>query len=144
MLKVTSHLWFSDKAEEAVRFYTGLISGSSIGAKTVIPSDTPSGPAGSVYQIEFTLAGQPFMALNAGDGSILWKVRLDASPSSSPITYRAGGKQFVAVVAGNGGPQAWPLPTPEYANPRDGTTLWVFELPGVSARVSAKASANAP
>ncbi len=66
MLKVTSHLWFADKAEEAVRFYTGLIPGSSAGPKTVIASDTPSGPAGSVYQIEFTLGGLPFMALNAG------------------------------------------------------------------------------
>jgi predicted 3-demethylubiquinone-9 3-methyltransferase (glyoxalase superfamily) len=66
MLKVTSHLWFADKAEEAVRFYTGLIPGSSIGAKTFIPSDTPSGPADSVYQIEFVLGGQSFMALNAG------------------------------------------------------------------------------
>jgi predicted 3-demethylubiquinone-9 3-methyltransferase (glyoxalase superfamily) len=66
MLKVTSHLWFADRAEEAVRFYTGLIPGSSIGAKTFIPSDTSSGPAGSGYQIEFLLGGQSFMALNGG------------------------------------------------------------------------------
>ncbi|HTT70974.1 MAG TPA: VOC family protein, partial [Anaeromyxobacteraceae bacterium] len=32
----------------------------------VLPADTPSGPAGSVAVVEFTLAGQPFMALEAG------------------------------------------------------------------------------
>jgi predicted 3-demethylubiquinone-9 3-methyltransferase (glyoxalase superfamily) len=66
MMKVTSHLWFDNNAEEAVRFYTSLVPGSAIQSKTVIPSDTPSGPEGFVYQIEFTLGGQPFMALNAG------------------------------------------------------------------------------
>ena len=66
MPKLTSHLWFAQHAEEAVRFYTGLIPGSSVGAKAVIPTDTPSGPAGSVYQIAFTLGGQSFIALNAG------------------------------------------------------------------------------
>lgn len=84
-----------------------------------------------------------FMAMNASDGAVLWKTRLDASPSSSPITYSAAGNQYVAVVAGNGGPQAWPFPTPEYANPREGTTLWVFELPGVSAPAK-QAASNAP
>jgi predicted 3-demethylubiquinone-9 3-methyltransferase (glyoxalase superfamily) len=66
MPRVISHLWFEDRAEEAVRFYTGLIPGSAMGEKHVIPTDTPSGPVGSVYQIDFTLGGQAFMALNAG------------------------------------------------------------------------------
>jgi len=66
MPKVRSHLWFADRAEEAVRFYTGLIPGSAMDETAVIPSDTPSGPAGSVYQIDFTLGGQAFTALNAG------------------------------------------------------------------------------
>jgi predicted 3-demethylubiquinone-9 3-methyltransferase (glyoxalase superfamily) len=66
MPKVRSHLWFADRAEEAVRFYTGLIPGSAMDETSVIPSDTPSGPVGSVYQIDFTLGGQAFTALNAG------------------------------------------------------------------------------
>ncbi len=70
-----------------------------------------------------------FMAMDASDGKVLWKTRLDASPSSTPVTYSVGGNQYVAVVAGNGGPHAWPFPTPEYANPTEGTTLWVFKLP---------------
>ena len=45
MVKVTSHLWFADGAEEAVRLYTGLVPGSSMGPRLTIPTDTPSGPA---------------------------------------------------------------------------------------------------
>jgi predicted 3-demethylubiquinone-9 3-methyltransferase (glyoxalase superfamily) len=33
---------------------------------TPLPTDSPSGPAGSVKVVEFTLAGQPFMAISAG------------------------------------------------------------------------------
>lgn len=66
MSAVRSHLWFADRAEEAVRLYTSLVPGSTMGEKHVIPTDTPSGPAGSVYTIDFTLAGQAFTALNAG------------------------------------------------------------------------------
>jgi predicted 3-demethylubiquinone-9 3-methyltransferase (glyoxalase superfamily) len=33
---------------------------------TALPVDSPSGPAGSVRVVEFTLVGQPFMAISAG------------------------------------------------------------------------------
>ncbi|MEO8927763.1 MAG: VOC family protein [Caulobacteraceae bacterium] len=66
MARIKSFLWFADKAEEAARFYAGVIPGSSVGAKMVLATDTPSGPAGSVYVIDFTLAGQAFSAMNAG------------------------------------------------------------------------------
>jgi predicted 3-demethylubiquinone-9 3-methyltransferase (glyoxalase superfamily) len=33
---------------------------------TELPSDSPSGPAGSVKMVEFTLFGQPFLAISAG------------------------------------------------------------------------------
>ncbi|MDE3168828.1 MAG: PQQ-binding-like beta-propeller repeat protein, partial [Acidobacteriota bacterium] len=69
-----------------------------------------------------------FRAFDSENGKILWQRTLGASISSTPITYSAGGEQYVAVVAGNGGPVAWPQLTPEIANPAGGTTLWVFEL----------------
>jgi predicted 3-demethylubiquinone-9 3-methyltransferase (glyoxalase superfamily) len=31
-----------------------------------MPADSPAGPAGSVQVVEFTLEGQPFLAINAG------------------------------------------------------------------------------
>ena len=71
-----------------------------------------------------------FRAFDAATGKILWQSTLNASLSSTPVTYSIGGEQYVAVVAGNGGPVAWPQLTPEIANPLGGTTLWVFKLPG--------------
>jgi predicted 3-demethylubiquinone-9 3-methyltransferase (glyoxalase superfamily) len=64
--KITPHLWFADRAVEAANFYVSLFPDSRVDAVTAIPADTPSGPAGTVQVVEFTLAGQSFMALNAG------------------------------------------------------------------------------
>lgn len=66
MSKIIPHLWYADKAEEAARFYVSLLPDSRIDSVVTMPADSPSGPAGSVQVIEFTLRGQPFLALNAG------------------------------------------------------------------------------
>ena len=66
MSKIAPCLWFDGKAEEAARFYVSLVPDSRIDGVTTLPADTPSGPAGSVQIIEFTLGGQQFLALNAG------------------------------------------------------------------------------
>jgi alcohol dehydrogenase (cytochrome c) len=70
-----------------------------------------------------------FLAFDGATGKVLWQTRLGAVPSSTPVTYSIAGQQYVAIVAGNGGPVAWPTLTPEIANPPGGTTLWVFRLP---------------
>jgi len=59
-------LWYTEKAEEAARYYVSLLPDSRIDSVTTLPADTPSGPAGSVQIVEFTLGGRPFMAMNAG------------------------------------------------------------------------------
>ncbi len=64
--KITPHLWFAEKAVEAASFYVSLFPDSRVERVTPIPADTPSGPAGSVQVVEFTLAGQRFMAIDAG------------------------------------------------------------------------------
>jgi predicted 3-demethylubiquinone-9 3-methyltransferase (glyoxalase superfamily) len=64
--KIVPHLWFVDQAVEAAHFYVSLFPDSRVDAVTPIPADTPSGPEGSVPVVEFTLAGQPFMAISAG------------------------------------------------------------------------------
>jgi predicted 3-demethylubiquinone-9 3-methyltransferase (glyoxalase superfamily) len=66
MAKIVPSLWFPDRVEEAARFYVSLFPGSRMGAVTTLPADSPSGPAGSVKVVEFTLAGQPFLAMQAG------------------------------------------------------------------------------
>jgi predicted 3-demethylubiquinone-9 3-methyltransferase (glyoxalase superfamily) len=66
MSKIVPNLWYSEKAEEAAAFYASLLPNSRVDSVTTLPADTPSGPEGSVQIVEFTLAGQPFMAINAG------------------------------------------------------------------------------
>lgn len=60
------HLWYAANAEEAARFYASVIPASSVDRVTTLPAETPSGPAGSVSVVEFTLAGTPVMAISAG------------------------------------------------------------------------------
>jgi alcohol dehydrogenase (cytochrome c) len=71
-----------------------------------------------------------FRAFDAADGKVLWQVRLNASPSSSPATYSVDGTQYLAVVAGGGGAfdSGTRSLTPEIIDPPAGTTLWVFKL----------------
>lgn len=65
MRKITPFLWFNNTAEEAARFYVSIFKNSRIGRITRYPQGSP-GPAGSVMTVEFTLNGQPFIALNGG------------------------------------------------------------------------------
>lgn len=71
-----------------------------------------------------------FRASDQRSGKVLWQTRLNAPPSSYPVTYGADGDQYVAVVAGTGGALAVLLGSfaPEIAKPPSGTTLWVFRL----------------
>ncbi len=64
--KIVPHLWFVSEAVEAANFYVSLFPDSRVDRVTPIPAETPSGPADSVSVVEFTLAGQPFMAISAG------------------------------------------------------------------------------
>lgn len=64
--KVAPFLWYSREAEEAARFYVSLIPNSKIDGTWTLPVESPSGPAGSVKVVEFTLGGVSFQAMEAG------------------------------------------------------------------------------
>ncbi|MBI2393624.1 MAG: VOC family protein [Deltaproteobacteria bacterium] len=66
MSKVIPHLWFEKSAEEAAKLYVSLLPDSHIDSVTTMPSESPSGPPGSVKIVELTLAGQQFVAMDAG------------------------------------------------------------------------------
>jgi alcohol dehydrogenase (cytochrome c) len=73
-----------------------------------------------------------FAAYDDANGKELWRIRLNDVPNSAPISYSIGGRQYVAVVVGNGGAQAatFPALVPEIRNPPDrGAAIWVFQLP---------------
>ena len=65
MQKITPFLWFDNKAEEAVNFYTSLFKNSSIDSVSYYGEGTHM-PKGTVMTVQFTLEGQTFIALNGG------------------------------------------------------------------------------
>jgi alcohol dehydrogenase (cytochrome c) len=71
-------------------------------------------------------------AYDERDGRVLWETRLNDVSSSSPIAYAVDGKQYVAIVVGEGGFHARsfaPL-VPELTSPPNrGAAVWVFALP---------------
>jgi alcohol dehydrogenase (cytochrome c) len=72
-----------------------------------------------------------FKALDVRDGRVVWQTRLATSVQGFPISYEAGGKQYVAVTTGLGGgsPRLVPsLLTPEIQPPNRGQALYVFTL----------------
>ena len=64
--KIIPCLWFDKQAEEAAGFYVSLLPDSRIDAVVRSPGDYPSGKAGDVLLVEFTLAGHRYTALNGG------------------------------------------------------------------------------
>ena len=73
-----------------------------------------------------------FAAYDQATGDKLWSTRLNDVPNSNAITYTVDGRQYVAVVVGNGGTYATLFSSlvPEILNPPDrSATLWVFSVP---------------
>ena len=66
MQKITPFLWYSTEAEQAAAFYASIFSDSRVSRVTALPSESPSGPPGSVKIVEFVLFGQSFVAMSAG------------------------------------------------------------------------------
>ena len=59
MTTITPFLWFDDKAEEAIRFYSGIFPGAKV-------IEENRGPDGALFFATFELAGQRIYAMNAG------------------------------------------------------------------------------
>ncbi|MFO1156414.1 MAG: VOC family protein [Rhodospirillales bacterium] len=67
MPKNTICLWYDKEAEAAARFYAETFPDSRVNAVHRAPSDYyPSGRAGDVLTVEFTVAGIPCVGLNGG------------------------------------------------------------------------------
>ena len=72
--------------------------------------------AGLVF-VGATPDGQ-FRAFDARTGTLLWEAALDAPGYATPVTYRAGGRQYVVIAAGGG-----------LLGPPSGATYAAFSLP---------------
>ncbi|NSY41570.1 VOC family protein [Leisingera sp. ANG59] len=64
--KNTVCLWYDNEAEAAARFYAATFPDSTVTAVRYAPSDFPSGKAGDVLMVEFTVLGIPCLGLNGG------------------------------------------------------------------------------
>lgn len=64
--KIFPFLWYAKDAEEAAKLYASIFPDSHVDRVTTMQSDSPSGPPGSVTVVNFTLLGQPFQAMTAG------------------------------------------------------------------------------
>lgn len=64
--KITTCLWFNKNAEEAAQFYAATFPDSKVTAVHKAPADYPSGKAGDVLTVDFTVLGQSFVGLNGG------------------------------------------------------------------------------
>jgi alcohol dehydrogenase (cytochrome c) len=72
-----------------------------------------------------------FRAYDVRTGKVLWQSRLGTSVQGFPVTFTAGGKQYVAVTTGLGGgsPRQVPLTiAPDIRHPQTGNALYVFAL----------------
>jgi len=69
MQKITTFLWYDDKAEEAANFYVSLFKNSKIGKISRYSDagqEVHGRAAGSVMVVTFELDGREFSALNGG------------------------------------------------------------------------------
>ena len=64
--KNTICLWYDKDAEAAARFYADTFPDSAVNSVHRAPADYPSGKAGDVLTVEFTVCGIPCLGLNGG------------------------------------------------------------------------------
>jgi len=64
--KIYPHLWYAKDADKAAHFYASVFPNSHVDSVSVLHSESPSGPPGSVKVVDFTLFGQRFRAMSAG------------------------------------------------------------------------------
>jgi alcohol dehydrogenase (cytochrome c) len=77
------------------QFISGVLTTASRLVFTGVVGDNFSDPQAS------RLANGYFYALHADTGQLLWKMSPAAGVTGSPISYSAGGNQYVAVAAGH-------------------------------------------
>ena len=64
--KIYTHLWYAKDADQAAALYASIFPDSRVDRVWALPTESPSGPAGSVKIVDFTLMGQRFQAMTAG------------------------------------------------------------------------------
>lgn len=101
--KIFTHLWYAKEAEEAAGFYASIFPDSRVDGVWTLPTDSPSGPAGAVKVVDFTVLGQRFQAMTAGphhDFNDAISIVVLCEDQAELDRY------WTALLAGGGQPQA--------------------------------------
>jgi predicted 3-demethylubiquinone-9 3-methyltransferase (glyoxalase superfamily) len=98
-MKIATCLWFDKNAEEAARFYAATFPDSRVTAVHKAPGDYPSGKAGDVLTVEFSVLGQPFVGLNGGPA---FKFNESVSFQVFTDTQEETDRYWNAIVGGGG------------------------------------------
>lgn len=100
--KNTICLWFDTEAEAAARFYAEVFPDSAVSAVHRAPGDYPSGKAGDVLTVQFTVLGIPCMGLNGGPA-----FRQSEAFSFQVMTEdQAETDRYWNAIVGNGGQES--------------------------------------
>ncbi|QQR41290.1 VOC family protein [Devosia rhizoryzae] len=102
MEKNTIVLWYDKDAEEAARFYAQTFPNSVVGDIDRAPSDFPSGSAGNVITVQFTVLGIPCMGLNGGPGP----QHTDAFSFQIATDDQEETDRYWNAIVGNGGQES--------------------------------------
>jgi len=101
-LRIAPCLWFNKNAEEAAKFYAATFPDSRVIAVHKAPGDYPSGKAGDVLTVDFTILGQQFLGLNGGpeftfDEAVSFQVYTDTQEETD---------RYWKAIVNNGGEES--------------------------------------
>ena len=100
--KLAVCLWYDGEAEAAARFYAKTFPSSAVGSVQRAPADYPSGKAGDVLVVTFTVLGIPCIGLNGGPA-----FRHDEAFSFQVGTLdQAETDRYWDAIVGNGGQES--------------------------------------
>ncbi|HEY9722843.1 MAG TPA: VOC family protein [Oscillatoriaceae cyanobacterium] len=102
MNKNTICLWYDRDAEAAANFYARTFPDSTVDKVTRAPSDFPSGKAGDVLTVAFTVCGVACMGLNGGDAF----KQTEAFSFQIATEDQAETDRYWNAIVGNGGEES--------------------------------------
>ena len=102
MTRIAPCLWYDGTAEDAATFYAATFPDSSVDAVHRAPGDYPSGTAGDVLTVEFTVLGMAFVGLNGGpmfkfDEAVSFQIYTDTQDETD---------RYWNAIVGNGGAES--------------------------------------
>ncbi len=100
--KNTICVWYDKDAEAAARFYAATFPNSSVNGVHKAPSDYPSGKAGDVITVDFTVCGIPCVGLNGGS----YFKQTEAFSFMISTEDQAETDRYWNAIVGNGGQES--------------------------------------